>query len=195
MTPLAITGGVAEGKSTVLRHLASLGARVWSADEEAGRLIVLPQIRERVAGALGLAVQFSRDDLRQLVLTSHDARRALNAVMHRPILRAMADAAPDVCEIPLLIETCLHGRFDEVWVVTCGLPEQRRRLLDRVKDETVANAILDSQLPTRVKCSFAHAIMRTDQPLDHVHDVIQDAWRARLKRLAEGGETDFTQPR
>lgn len=195
MTPLAITGGVAEGKTTVLRHLASLGATVWSADEEAERQLAVPRVRRSVANALGLTPDFSRDQLRSALTGTHGARRALNQVLHAPILQAMNDANADACEIPLLIETCLHARFDEVWVVTCGREEQRRRLLERVADPTVADSILATQLPTRAKCSFAHAIMRTDHPLDHVHCVIEDAWQTRLKRLTEGGETDFNHSR
>lgn len=67
-------------------------------------------------------------------------------------------------EIPLLIEACLQGGFDRVWVVTCGADEQRRRLVERLGGEAGAEALLGSQLPTRAKIPFADVVIRTNQP-------------------------------
>lgn len=184
MSPLAITGGVAEGKSTVLRHLATLGARIWSADEEAARLMASPRIQREVAEAIRLPIPFSRSDLALRIREDVGARRTLNALLHAPILEAMAQAKPDVAEIPLLVEACLVGRFDEIWVVTCGPQEQRRRLVERLGDENAADALLATQLPTRAKLPFADLVVRTNTALENVFCVIEDAWRHRNRRNA-----------
>jgi len=184
MSPIAITGGVAEGKTTVLRHLASLGARVWSADEEAARLLANPRIKREVAEALGLPIDFARPDLAQRLREDVRARRTLNALLHAPILDAMKKAQPDVAEIPLLVEACLIGRFDQVWVVTCGPEEQRRRLVARFGDERAADDLLATQLRTRAKLPFADLVVRTNTALESVFCVIEDAWRHRNGRNA-----------
>ena len=165
---IAVTGGVAEGKSTVVASLAKRGLRCVSADEFAREVRGEPQTRRLIAGEFGLDVDGLEDGLRH-ALADPAARRRLNELMH-PLVWSRLQATPhDVAEVPLLVEACLQDAYDYVVVVTCGPAEQRRRLVERLGDEALADQILRTQLPSRAKKPFADLIVRTDGTLEDVH--------------------------
>ncbi|MHB8635589.1 MAG: dephospho-CoA kinase [Fimbriimonadaceae bacterium] len=159
---VGITGGVAEGKSTVLRYLREAGYRTASADDVARQALRSADVRKVVAAAAGLPADFSRAALRDRLFDDVAARRAVNAVLHPYVVGRLIATGAEFVEAPLLIETALQRAFDEVWVVTCGASEQRRRLAARVGSETLADRILALQLPTSAKLPFADVIVRTN---------------------------------
>jgi dephospho-CoA kinase len=165
----ALTGGVAEGKTTVLRMLSEAGLKTGSADEVARDVFEDPFTQGLIEERLGLPGPLDRARLRALIASDPDKRRALNEVVHPEIFARLLEAGADVVEVPLLIETCLQSSFRRVWVVTCGRQEQVRRLTERLGDERRAEDMVSSQLPTPVKCAFADRIVRTDRPLGDVY--------------------------
>lgn len=182
---LAITGGIAEGKSTVLGYLAGEGVPVVSADDVARETLDRPDVRQAISSALGLASDATdfRSVLRARIAEDAEARHAVDSIMHREILQAMLarEHGPlTAFEVPLLIEACIQRHFDRTWVVTCGEEEQLRRLIDRLGDEEQARAMIAMQLPSRVKLAFADRVFRTDQPPSFVH-------RSAVEALAELG--------
>ena len=165
---IAVTGGVAEGKSTLVAALAKRGLRTVSADAVARAVRDDPATHRALAEAFSLPLGNLEDGLR-LMLADPAERRKLNRIMHPLVWRAMQATPHDVAEIPLLVETCLYDTYDYVVVVTCGEDEQLRRLVARVGDKTTAERLLRSQLPTRAKKPFADLIVRTDGTLEDVH--------------------------
>ena len=119
-------------------------------------------------------------DLREHLWENAVLRRSVNALMHPLILRAMEAVEADAVEVPLLIETCLQHRFRRTWVVTCGAEEQRKRLAARFGPSTDVDAILQSQLPTEVKCAFADVVVRTNRPPEDVIRFIKAVGRRSL---------------
>ncbi len=139
---VALTGGVASGKSTVAAMLTALGAVVIDSDRLA-REVVEP-------GTPGLATvldefgpdlltedgRLDRPALGRLVFADPDARRRLEAVLH-PRIRARAAeleaAAPPgtlvVHDIPLLVETGQAETFDVVLVVDVPVETQVERMV------------------------------------------------------------------
>ena len=82
--------------------------------------------------------------------------------------------------MPLLIETATQGLFDQVWVVVAGAEIQKKRLVERVGSEEIAERLIALQLPTEVKIAFANQIQRTDLPFDTVRLQVEK----RLQELA-----------
>ena len=170
MPLFGITGGVATGKSTFTRLLASrLGAQVFSSDAAARELL------ERDADSLAaLRAEFGdtvfdpatgavrRDRLREIVFASEERRRALEAILH-PRIRASwlrwaereLQTDPNAAlllEIPLLYETGAEAHLHRVIVVACGPAAQWRRLLEvRGLPAAVARQVIASQLPLSEK--------------------------------------------
>jgi len=172
---IAITGGIAEGKSTVLGYLREEGYRVASADEIARHVFESDAIQLAIAALLGRKGPVGPEELRSALSASSATRRAVNRLLHPVILKALEREDAQFFEVPLLIETCLQGRFDRVWVVTCGAEEQLRRLSVRLGSEEKAAQLIALQLPTRVKCVFADEIVRTNQSEDFVMSSVKAA--------------------
>ncbi len=172
---VAITGGVGEGKSTVLQFVADLGFAVASADAIAREVFSQPQVHSQIALAAGLTPPVAPADLRRVIASSPEIRRAVNRITHPRIHAAILSSPAQFLEIPLLIEACVYAQFECVWVVTCGAREQRRRLLARYGDASAVEAILGAQLPTRAKIAFANRVIRTNQPPGHVRGVVSEA--------------------
>jgi dephospho-CoA kinase len=148
---VAVTGGIAAGKSETLAAFARRGAAVASSDEIVHRLLaeddeVRAAIRERWGddavgdrGRIGAIVFADRDELHWLEQLLHPrTRAAVDAWLEE--LRARPDPpALAVVEIPLLYETGGESRFDEVVVVTApagmrgarrsGIAEREARLI------------------------------------------------------------------
>lgn len=180
---LGITGGVAEGKSTVLSYLQDLGVETVSLDDLSHRVFDEPDIQAGVASLLGMRPPISRSDLRNRLFKEPSMRRAVNRIMHPRILAAMLASPASVFEVPLLVEGCLQRYFDAIWVVTCGPDEQRRRLVERTGSEESAARVIAAQLPTAIKCIFADRIIRTNDAPQSVRSNVIDTIKRDLPNL------------
>lgn len=182
---LALTGGVAEGKSTVAAYVREAGFEVASADEIAREVFLDPNIQEGLAAMLGVRPPVEPAVLRTAIFANPALRRQTNRLMHPRILQGILSSPAPVVEAPLLFEACIHSHFDRIWVVTCGPLEQLKRLAERLGNEGEARAIITAQLPTRVKCSFADRIVRTNAPSESVRSyVLEMIGRDLLPSLA-----------
>lgn len=176
---VALTGGIAEGKSTILARLASSGVAVESADRLAREVFELPEVNDAIADLVGVSSPIAPARLRAALMVDPSIRRSVNALMHEPIVERVETSSATVIEVPLLFESCLQSRFQYVLVAACGREIQRLRLAERYGAEVDFEAILASQLPSEVKVAFADHVIRTDQPIESVHMNI-DAWAAEM---------------
>ena len=141
---VALTGGIACGKSTASDWLRRRGVCVIDYDQLAHDVVAPGTAGEAaVIEAFGpdIAVdgQLSRQALGQRVFTSSDARLKLEAIVH-PLVYQAADAAQRdaeqcghhlvVHEIPLLVEVMDPSAFDQVVVVDAPAPLRVRRLVE-----------------------------------------------------------------
>jgi len=177
---VAITGGIASGKTTVTRQLAAgLDARVFDADAEARRLVDEDaEVRRELARFFGPSVlgpdgQVDRPALRKIVFHDDDQRRGLERILHPRIRTAWRTLVEEnllsgstsvlLVDIPLLYETGAEVLLDRVVVVGCRFETQLRRLTDiRRLDETVARKIIASQLPLAEKISRCQHLIWND---------------------------------
>jgi len=175
----AVTGGIAEGKSTVLAILGELGYKTLSADIVAREVFLDPLVNALLAGIAGQSPPIEPAVLRQVLAGDASARHAVNRVMHPRITDRILRSDAEFIEIPLLIETCLQGSVDCVWVVTCGVKEQLRRLEVRYGNSAEGRLLLNTQLPTEAKIPFADEVLRTNGPLESVRRDISTALSRR----------------
>lgn len=177
---LGITGGPGEGKSTVLSYLKEAGFATASADDFAREVFDDPSVQVQIAEALALRLPLDRHAVREAMLDEADKRIALNKVMHPLIRQKIRESDAVAIEVPLLVETCLQGEFDRIWVVTCGIEEQLRRLTERLGVRSEAERLVAAQLPTTTKCAFADRIIRTNGPSDTVRSLVIEAFAQDL---------------
>ncbi|MGV3614337.1 MAG: dephospho-CoA kinase [Fimbriimonas sp.] len=170
---VAITGGIAEGKSTVMAMIAALGHATVSSDALAREVFHDVEVQALLSEAAGLGgATVTPAELRAAITASDEVRQRVNRIMH-PRVRARMDASGATFhEVPLLIEACLYGRYDQVWVVTCGPKEQRRRLAARLGDTEAVDALIASQIPTPVKVAFADEVLESDSGIEAVREKV-----------------------
>lgn len=169
-----ITGGVAEGKSTVLKMLHHLGASVLSSDDVARELMEDSAIQLKISRVLGISLPIDRAELRK-VLVDHTQRKLLNNIMHPHVLRKLQESKAQFVEVPLLFETALAGPFNRIWIVTCGRQEQLSRLTARLGDSLAAEALISTQIASRAKIPFADVVIRTNVPMPDVQRLVSAA--------------------
>jgi dephospho-CoA kinase len=177
MRRIALTGGIATGKSHVVSRLREAEVPVVDADVLAREAVApgtegLAAIVERF-GREVLTVEGSLDRARlgDIVFRDSAARRDLEAIVHPFVRREMEEffrrVPPDVpfavADIPLLYETGRQRHFDEVIVVACARDTQLQRLMARdglTRDE--AERRIAAQLPIDAKVTLADHVIRTD---------------------------------
>src|SRR3954453_21809557 len=142
---IALTGGIATGKSFALARFAALGVPVIDADALA-REVVSPgaPALDAVRARFGESVitdqgTLDRAALGRVVFRDRAARSDLEAIIHPLVYRRIGEwfgalpvATPlAIADIPLLFETGHAHDFDRVIVCACEPAEQLRRLMAR----------------------------------------------------------------
>jgi dephospho-CoA kinase len=178
MKKVALTGGIATGKSHVLQLLRARGVPCLDADELAhGVTAAGTEATAAIAVRFGSDVldptgSVDRRKLGPIVFGDAAARRDLEAIVHPAVYRAIAagirafeliDAAPfAVVDVPLLYETGHAGDFDAVIVTLCPAEMQMQRLIARGLSEAEARERLAAQMPAVEKAARADYVIRTD---------------------------------
>lgn len=173
---IALTGGIAAGKSTVEQRFAARGVHVYDADQAAREVIEpgtdgLAQIVEAFGHeVIGPDGRLDRPTMRQRIFADREARHTLEAIVHPRVRlwlqqRALADTGPYcLLAIPLLAEHIGHYRWvDRVLVVDVDEATQIRRLIARDGiDEALARRILASQASREQRLAVADDVIDND---------------------------------
>jgi len=174
---IALTGGIATGKSYVATRMREAGVPIVDADV-LSREVVAP-------GTPGLAAvrkRFGPDAVRrdgtmdrvrvgQIVFKDKRARLDLEAIIHPAVQKAIDQfftGLPKrtpfaVADVPLLFETGREKEFQAVIVVACPRDMQLQRLMERNKlSREDADRRVGAQLPIDQKVKKATYVIRTD---------------------------------
>jgi len=175
---IALTGGIATGKSHVRAQFEALGIPTIDADLLSRRAVEpgspgLAAVAARFGpGIVDSSGTLDRARLAALVFTDANARRDLEQIVH-PFVRsaidnwfASLDAARNpfaVADIPLLYEAGRDRDFEAVIVAACEPETQLRRLMrrDNLSEEEAAKRI-SAQMPIGQKIRWADYVIRTD---------------------------------
>jgi dephospho-CoA kinase len=188
---IAITGGLASGKSTIAEILRSLGQTVFNADQLA-REVVEPGtpglaeiVKEFGEGVLNPRGELDRTRLRDQVFGDAEKRARLEGILHPRIQNllkeklARADLnTPEAIwfyEIPLLFETGGENRFRAVWLAACPEAVQVQRAMTRdgiTKEQALK--IMASQWPLERKAAKADVIFDTTKSKDQLTKEIKN---------------------
>src|SRR3954462_15676286 len=147
MLKVALTGGIATGKSYVLDQFRRRGVPCLDADELAhGVTAAGTEATAAIAARFGHEVLAAgggvdRTKLGPIVFADASARRELEAIVHPAVYRAITAGlrgfeliggdAVALVDIPLLFETGAADKFDRVIVTSCPHEMQVARLRDR----------------------------------------------------------------
>lgn len=201
MLRVGLTGGIACGKSHVLRRLAAHGLATVDLDAVAHGLMapggaayadVVAAFGPRILAPDGA---IDRKALGARVFADASARARLDALVHPRVRAEEARRAAGLAGRPgvlvtdaaLLVEAGAHLRFDRLVVVHCEPEEQLRRLRARDGlDEQAARSRIEAQMPLAEKRAFAHlevdtsgSVADTDRAADALARELADLAAAR----------------
>lgn len=199
---VALTGGIATGKSACLRRFSAQGVPVIDADIVA-REVVEPEspglravVRRFGPGVLQEDGSLDRAALGQIVFADARARHDLEAILHPRVYRAidewfgtLADATHGaqlaIADIPLLFETSHEGDFDRIVVAICQPDQQIERLMarDKLSREDALRRIA-AQMPLDEKRARADYVIDTSGERAETDRQVDEAL-ARLRLDAE----------
>lgn len=200
---VALTGGIATGKSYCLARFAALGAATIDAD-----VLARAAVEPGSAGLAAVAARFGRDVLMPdgqldrarlagIVFADERARRDLEDIIHpfvyADIARWITSLASDagtpapavaIADVPLLFESGHAADFDRVIVVACPRDQQVARLMARDGlDRAEAERRLASQWPIDRKRDRADFVIDTSQRFEDTDRQVRDvAQRLGLPR-------------
>jgi dephospho-CoA kinase len=191
---IALTGGIASGKSTVASLFTLLGAKLIDTDQIARDIVAPPSpVLEGIAAHFGSRVlgpdgQLDRARLRRIVFEDDAARRDLEAITHPAILAevarqcAQAGGPYQLVAIPLLVETGTAGDYDRVLLVDASPATQLARLMLRDGlTEADATRMLAAQATPESRRAVAHDIIDNDGDLARLTPQVEALHRRYLQ--------------
>jgi dephospho-CoA kinase len=187
---IALTGGIATGKSHVRAEFEQLGVPTIDADTLARDVVAVgtPGLQAVVSrfgqGVLDETGALDRRKLGSIVFSDPVARRDLEEIIH-PAVRSAIDAwfyslgdnAPGfaVADIPLLYESGRDREFDAVIVTACDPTTQLTRIMARDGiTEAEARARVAAQLPIAEKTRRADYVIKTDGSFEETNLQVRD---------------------
>lgn len=169
---VALSGGIASGKSTIANLFAQLGVPIIDAD------VIARQVVEIGTDAYKLIIkhfsqeillpnnEIDRSQLREIIFNNDHERLWLNNVLH-PIIQEQTQiqivkqtAAYVIWVVPLLVENNLHNFADRVLMVDTPEQLQLERLIQRDNiDESLAKKMISSQISSQKRLTYADDII------------------------------------
>ena len=194
---IGLTGGIGSGKTSVAKHFAALGARVYHADEISRRALYPgAACYDRVVAAFGPEIVLTdgcidRRRLGEIVFADETKRRALNEIIHPYVIDELFSRAERertgergdiaVFEVPLLFENGLHTRMDHIVVVSSTEENRICRVMERdalPREQVIAR--MRAQMPEEEKLLLADTILENNGTQDALMMQV-DALYRRLK--------------
>jgi dephospho-CoA kinase len=196
---VALTGGIASGKSTVAELFAALGVPVIDTDLIAREVVEPgePALAEVAAafgpGVLGPDGRLDRRRLRDVVFADPAARQRLEAILH-PAIRARMEAQSraaggpyQLLVIPLLAEGGRRGHVDRVLLVDVPEAVQVERLMRRDgSSREQAAAALAAQVSRAARQAIADDVVENTGGVGDLRARVAELHRDYLRLAAAG---------
>lgn len=163
MLKVGLTGGIASGKSTIMRMLAGLGCITIDADSVVARLYRNGEAgHEALVRAYGTGIllpdgEIDRKRLADIAFSSHEEAQRLNALIHPIVLAEEARMAREaeerdedaiyVVEATLLLEAGGKARYDRIVVVDVPTEVQIERGIARGLSREEVTRRIAHQMP------------------------------------------------
>ena len=173
MGVIAVTGGIAVGKSVMMQYWRSRYSPPIFDMDDIGRELLHEDVIKRevfhIFGAEAMAQNgcVDRVFVQKRIFSFADEKKALERLLH-PYIREEAKKRIDVylknspyclVIVPLLFETKTAKNYDRVCVVESALDQRVRRCFDRGFSESVILAIMQSQASSEDRISISDDVL------------------------------------
>ena len=149
---IGLTGGIGSGKTTIAKYFETLGIPVYIADEEAKKMLDLPETVQEIAGAFGKEVlaegKADRKKLAAAVFNNPEKLELLNSIIHPKVrkhflqwVEANSDKRILIKEAAILFESGSYKDCDAVILVTAPKEVRIQRVMQR--DNSTIEEVLE----------------------------------------------------
>ena len=185
---IALSGGVASGKTAVSDRLRLLGATIFDADQVSRDVVALgtsglTEITARFGpSVLQADGSLNRRAMRERIFASTDDRHVLESIVHprvREALKRGAEAGDGivVLAIPLLVESGHYDWVNRTVMVDARAAIQQTRLMQRDRiDAELAQKMISAQTPRSRRLAIADEVIANDGTLAQLQSRIDAAW-------------------
>jgi dephospho-CoA kinase len=176
---IALTGGIASGKSTVANYFAEFGVDIIDADLISRQLVApnQPALAE-IVSYFGKQLLTDKGELNRAALRAHifqhpADKQWLEAYLHPQIRQAMRHRLSQIptnqyaiAVIPLLQEAGIPDYINRVLVVDCDYETQLKRVIGRDGiEENLAKAMIQQQATRASRLAIADDVIDNPQGL------------------------------
>lgn len=193
---VALSGGIASGKSTIAHLFAQLGVPIIDADIIARQVVevgtpALEQITQHFSQEILLENgELDRSQLREIIFNNDHERLWLNSLLHPIIAQetqkqfAQQTKPYVIWVVPLLIENNLHQLADRVLMIDIPEALQLERLINRDRiSESLAKKMIATQVCLTDRLAFADDIIVNDGDLESLKIQVDNLHKQYLHNL------------
>ena len=187
---VALTGGIASGKSTVAQLFAQHGAVVIRADDLAREVVAKGgRAYDQVVAHFGNQIltadgQVDRTKLAAIVFNEPSELTALEEITHPAVQAQLASRMADIdsrqiviYEVPLLIEKNLFNKFDKSIAVIADLEMRAQRAQERGLDPADFYARVENQTSDEQRRKSVDIVIENNGDLSQLAQQVDQAWQ------------------
>jgi dephospho-CoA kinase len=194
MLIVALTGGIASGKSVVAEVLEELGCYIHHTDKIAHDLMEPEKPAwKKIVAHFGKKIlnedkTINRSRLGKIIFSDEKERRFLNELMHPLVLEKKKEVSSRlekeghynifISEAALTIEAGFADFFDKIIMTYCKKEVQKKRLMERdgiSRKQTIK--IIKSQMQPQEKMKYADYIIDTSSSLQSTVEQTERVYR------------------
>lgn len=149
---IGLTGGIGSGKSTIANYFKSLGVPVYIADDEAKKILFMPEVVQEVEAAFGTEILTEgipdKAKIATLVFNNPEKLTQLNNIIHPKVAQHFKDWAKGnygrifvLKETAILFESGSYKDCDAVILVTA--PKETRIERVMLRDGILRDKVLE----------------------------------------------------
>jgi dephospho-CoA kinase len=139
---IGLTGGIGSGKTTIANHLKSLGIPVYNSDDQAKKILYLPETIDFLKSAFGNVVftneLFDKDKLAKLVFNNPEQLKLLNQIIHPAVkvdfenwLKTNKNSPLIIKEAAILFESGSYKDCDVIISISAPQEIRIQRVIER----------------------------------------------------------------
>ena len=148
---IGLTGGIGSGKTTIAKHIKSLGIPIYIADDEAKKILMLPETLKSLKLVFGNTIfdneTLNKNKLANIVFSNPEMLKQLNKIIHPAVKRdfdnwliANKNQPLVIKEAAILFESGSYRDCDAVITIVTTLNSRIQRVMER--DKTSYEAVL-----------------------------------------------------
>ena len=184
MKKIAITGGIASGKSAVCKIIEDAGYYVIYTDKLNKELLndagYIKKLQTIFPEAVNCGV-VNKSLIRSTILENDKKRFALNSLAHAEITLKVEKLINNFngelifCEIPLIVESNMVDFFDEIWCVVADFETKISRIMKRdAASKCDAEKIIATQKKDSELISISDRVIENNGDLNKLKEEISE---------------------